>query len=472
MTVPTATPVLSETETSVLVGERETPSVAVAETFRPQGHSRTSSRSSLSSSNNNNANALDDPELDLPPFRLNATRVPERLTSSLTTLQQQQHHIRHRSGEWPRGRSRSPSMKDGENSSISSLDSSDIFTDRMGFEDFDVQKQKAMALDGSVSSLQPVQERLSDDTLEDVRAFSDVTRTTGSVSSRANSIATGGDVGSLLLETLDECDDEEDGGVHISNLDEISEEDGAASSHLEHLPSDDRGYSYTDDDLPAPLRFNAVRVPDRLAMSHSSFFTSNQSPSTTTTNAPTSTAAATATTFSPAASPHHPSNRRRPLPEEIGAALKKGGTIDLNSSISSLGDLDILTDRMGFQELDMERHKLELSCKSLQPVNERMSEDTLDDCRAFADVVRGSSGGGSVASRSVANSITTGGDAASILETLDEEDEDDEEGSAGGDAGGGAAIHISNLENLQMEDHSDATGKPSDISQTATAGTM
>ena len=139
----------------------------------------------------------------------------------------------------------------------------------------------------------------------------------------------------------------------------------------------------------------------------------------------------------------------------------------MTSSLSSLGDLDILTDRMGFQELDMERHKLELCCNSLQPVNERMSEDTLEDCRAFADVVRGSSG--SVASRSVANSITTGGDAASILETLDEEDEDDDDVDGGT---GGDAIHISNLENLRMEDHSDVTVKPSDISQTATAGTM
>ena len=439
--------------------------------FRRQGHSRNNSRSSIINNNEStgSSHALDDPELDLPPFRLNATRVPERLSSSLTPLQlqqqQQQHHIRHRSGEWPRGRSRSPSMKDGENSSISSLDSSDIFTDRMGFEDFDLAKQKAMmAQDGSVSSLQPVQERLSDDTLEDVRAFSDVTRTTGSVSSRANSTA-GGDVGSLLLETLDECDDEEDGGFHISNLDEVSEEDGAAS-HLEQLPSEERAQAYTDDDLPAPLRFNAVRVPDRLGMSHSSFFSSNLSAANV---AATNVANNAATARSPAASPHPPSNRRRPLPEDIGAALKKGGAIDLTSSFSSLSDLDILTDRMGFQELDMERHKLELN-KSLQPVNERMSEDTLDDCRAFADVVRGSSGGGSVASRSVANSITTGGDAASILETLDEEDEDDDDVLEGGT--GGDAIHISNLENLQMEDHSDAAVKPSDVSQTATAGTM
>ena len=105
---------------------------------------------------------------DLPPFRINATRVPERLSGSVPSAQH--HHMRRRSGEWPRGRSRSPSMRDGENSSISSLDSSDILTDRMGFEDFDIQKQKSLA-DVSVSSLQPVQERLSDDTLEDVHAL-------------------------------------------------------------------------------------------------------------------------------------------------------------------------------------------------------------------------------------------------------------------------------------------------------------
>ena len=68
--------------------------------------------------------------------------------------------------------------------------------------------------------------------------------------------------------------------------------------------------------------------------------------------------------------------------------------------------------------------------------------------------------------RSGANSITTGGDAASILETLDEEDENDDDEDAG-------AVHISNLENLDIEDDHAAAeqSKPSDFSQAATAGT-
>ena len=369
---------------------------------------------------------------DLPPYRINATRVPERLSSSLPSL-----HHRRRSGD--RGsRSRSPSMKD--DSSISSLDDSDILTDRMGFEDFDLQKQKLQAEVNSCSSLQPVWERLTDDSLEDNQAFSDVTRTTGSVSSRANSIATGGDVGSLLLETLDECDDEEEGGVHISNLDEIHEED-VGSPTLDDLPSEGKAYFYTDEDLP-PLRLHAVRVPDRLAMSHSSFFP------------PVAHA-------SPAPFTHF---RRKSL-TDLYTHKKKDA--DGNSSISSMGDLDILTDRMGFQELDMAKQKVDggpgSSCSSLQPVNERLSEDTMEDCHAFNDVVRS----GSVASggHSRANSITTGGDAASILETLDEIDESDEEDEAG-------VFHISNLENLKIDEESEEGTKPSDTSQAATFGTF
>ena len=349
-------------------------------------------------------------------------------------------------------------MKDGETSSLSSLEDSDILTDRMGFEYFDLQKQKAMAHEGVVASLQPVQERLSEDTLEDVRAFCDITRTTGSVSSRANSTA-GGDVGSVLLETLDECDDEEDAAIHIANLDHDigQDETGTAESMLNELPSEEKAYFYTDDDLPAPLRFNAVRVPDRLAMSASSFFPSNTPP---------------ISTLSPGASPLPPAHRRKPLAEDIMAALKKGGSIDLSSANSSLGDLDLLTDRMAFQELDKDqRPKLDLSGTSLQPVNERLSEDTLEDCRAFTDVLRGS--GGSVTSRSGANSIATGGDAASVLETLAEEDEDDDDDDnmISGTNGNVDAIHISNLENLSIELHHEDEMKRSDVSQTATLGT-
>jgi hypothetical protein len=155
-------------------------------------------------------------------------------------------------------------------------------------------------------------------------------------------------------------------------------------------------------------------------------------------------------------------------------ALLKRKDADGNSSISSLevADQDILTDRMGFQELDMEkqRSKTDLgnSSSSLQPVNERMSEDTLEDVRAFSDAVARSTGGGgaSVASSGLsrANSITTGGDVGSLfLETLDEE-EDEEDDEVDG------AVHISNLAKLTIQEDADAADstKPSDTSATAT----
>jgi hypothetical protein len=351
-------------------------------------------------------------------------------------------------------------------SSISSLDDdSDILTDRMGLEELDFEKQRSLADGLSISSLslQPVNERLSEETLEDVHAFSDVARTTGSVSSRANSICTGGDVGSLLLETLDEVDDEggeadEGAGVHISNLDEIHEEGPDGAPNLEGLPSEERQhYFYTDEDTDlAPLHFHACRVTDRLSASHSSFFPQQQGAA--------------------AASPQGRKlfSRSDSGGSGRGLALLKRKDADGNSSISSLevADQDILTDRMGFQELDMEkqRSKTDLgnSSSSLQPVNERMSEDTLEDVRAFSDAVARSTGGGgaSVASSGLsrANSITTGGDVGSLfLETLDEE-EDEEDDEVDG------AVHISNLAKLTIQEDADAADstKPSDTSATAT----
>jgi hypothetical protein len=419
---------------------------------------------------------------ELPPFRIHASRVPERLHSSYSSVlggpqsgwssPALHHHVRRRSlpSEFtkPRSRSVSPSMRDTTgDSSISSLeDDSDILTDRMGLEELDFEKQRSLADGLSVSSLslQPVNERLSEDTLEDVHAFSDVTRTTGSVSSRANSICTGGDVGSLLLETLDEVDDEggeadEGAGVHISNLDEIHEEGPDGAPNLENLPSEERQhYFYTDEDTDsAPLHFNACRVTDLLSASHSSCFPPQQGAA------------------SPSGGRKLFSSRSDSGGSGRGLALMKRKDADGNSSISSLEvvDQDILTDRMGFQELDMEkqRSKTELlgsSSSSLQPVNERMSEDTLEDVRAFSDAVARSTGGGaSVASSGLsrANSITTGGDVGSLfLETLDEEeDEEDDEVDDG-------AVHISNLAKLTIQEDAKAAGmtKPSDTSAEAT----
>jgi hypothetical protein len=125
-------------------------------------------------------------------------------------------------------------------------------------------------------------------------------------------------------------------------------------------------------------------------------------------------------------------------------------THDANSSMSSLDDIvdiDILTDRQGFSELDLteSQRKMQHSRENignLPSVNERMSEDALEDVHAFSDVNARSSN----ASR--ANSIGTGGGA--VLEPLSEYDDED--------------LDLDDLDDIQEEgDHhaSGADGSPS-----------
>ena len=104
-------------------------------------------------------------------------------------------------------------------------------------------------------------------------------------------------------------------------------------------------------------------------------------------------------------------------------------TFDGGSSISSLEDLgidtDILTDKMGVLELNLKTQQeitqsLHKSLSNLPAVNERLRDESLEDCHAFTDLKReGTSSRG--------GSITTGGEASSnVLEPLEEiEDEDD-----------------------------------------------
>jgi hypothetical protein len=278
-----------------------------------------------------------------------------------------------------------------------------------------------MAIADSVSALPPVNERLSEDTLEDVHAFSDVSAKN---SSRANSIATGAEVASLLLETLDECDDEEDEHevVHISNLDEIKENE-------DH--EDDEVYYFTTEDLP-PLRFNACRVRDKLSETHS------------------------------ALPPHHDSylghhHRSHSLPDKTNFVPRKEKD---TYSVTSL-DEDILTDRMGLMELDTSDKQR--SCSSinavLAPVTERMSEETLEDVHAFTDVRTGSSVASSVTSR--AGSVA--GEVGSYLEPLDEEDEMDDDDK---DLVEEIGVHISNIENVSFHNYDQI--QPSDVSNAPT----
>jgi len=112
-------------------------------------------------------------------------------------------------------------------------------------------------------------------------------------------------------------------------------------------------------------------------------------------------------------------------------------------------DPDILTDKMGHEELEPKPHIDIHTVKTLASVNERMSEETLDDCHAFTDlkdIIRqiskeggGNAGSvGGVSSRSSDNSLSAGGslvgDGGHLLETL-EEFEEEEEGSSEGDDG-------------------------------------
>ena len=101
-------------------------------------------------------------------------------------------------------------------------------------------------------------------------------------------------------------------------------------------------------------------------------------------------------------------------------------TFDGGSSISSLEDqgidTDILTDKMGNLELDLKAqqeisHSLHKSLSNLPAVNERLRDETLEDCHAFTDLKReGTSSRG--------GSITTGGEVT--LEPLEEIEDEDE----------------------------------------------
>ena len=170
-----------------------------------------------------------------PPLRIHATRVPERLSGSLSALNdpnsnRQQQRRKSDPAAASRSRSTSPGGRHYDaGSSISSLEDggidSDILTDKMGFLELDLKEQQEMSqeLNRSRSNLGPVSERLSEDTLEDCHAFSDIKPP----ESRGNSITTGGEVSSNVLEPLDECDDEEDEQgeekVKITNMEEILE---------------------------------------------------------------------------------------------------------------------------------------------------------------------------------------------------------------------------------------------------------
>ena len=226
-------------------------------------------------------------DLNLPPGRMHATRVKERLSGSgqlnippgLASVLAKK-RLEGSVPQSPRSRSRSPSLKDkitagttDANSSISSLDDivdQDILLDRAGVIDGVAEEERSHGSRGhklhnsssECIKLPPVSERMSEETLEDVHAFSDaaVVRQPSSNASRANSIATGNNEFLEPLTEEDEMEDDLDGipeheegavaQVILTNLDNISLNDDAndadrragtrgtgGSSLLEEAPS-------------------------------------------------------------------------------------------------------------------------------------------------------------------------------------------------------------------------------------------
>jgi len=173
-----------------------------------------------------------------PPLRINAAKLG--LSGSFSTLdiprkleKEVNRKMRRRKSDPPSGHrsgSRSPAYDGG--SSISSLEEmgidTDVLTDKMGILELDLKEQQEHAdrLNKSCSNLPPVSERMSEESLDDCHAFSDLKREDGFIS-RGNSITTGGEVSSNILEPLDEGDEEEDnedeGKVKITNMEDILE---------------------------------------------------------------------------------------------------------------------------------------------------------------------------------------------------------------------------------------------------------
>lgn len=178
--------------------------------------------------------ANDEDDLNLPPGRLHSTtRVKEKLSGSAgninvppgsfhstgsgtTRRKPLAHH--HDGTRSPRTRSRSPSMKERAttttttvtmgDSSISSLEDfvdNDILYDRQGLiDDLSQSSSKGMHPTRQFSNLPSVNERLSEDTLEDVHAFTDLAMR----SSNASRTASVGTDRELFLDPLDEIDEE------------------------------------------------------------------------------------------------------------------------------------------------------------------------------------------------------------------------------------------------------------------------
>lgn len=187
--------------------------------------------------------------LNLPPGRLHSTRVKEKLSGSMGNLNIGPGSLstsgsRSKSNldgtRSPGGsRSHSPSMKDRASmtttaamgdSSISSLEDlvdADILYDRKGLID-DLSQSSSNVGSGrhNAQPLPSVNERLSEETLDDVHAFTDVV-VRSSNASRTPSVGTDRE---LFLDPLDEID--EDAMDDAASLEDVSEANEAQQQQV------------------------------------------------------------------------------------------------------------------------------------------------------------------------------------------------------------------------------------------------
>jgi hypothetical protein len=160
-----------------------------------------------------------------------------------------------------------------------------------------------------------------------------------------------------------------------------------------------------DDMDAAPLHLHAMRIPARLQGAPSSSSSKRGSRS---------------------------SSRSRSKPTSRDVSPSAGSrTPSSTTSSSHLIDSDILLDRLGLEELEPPPpHEIGVITPGLTSVNERMSEENLEDCHAFCDLVMTAKIERTGSFTSSREGSVTGGSVqgdASFLETLEEFDEEEED---------------------------------------------
>lgn len=143
-------------------------------------------------------------------------------------------------------------------------------------------------------------------------------------------------------------------------------------------------------------------------------------------------------------------------PHQSKKTISTATSTDGNSSISSLDDFvdrDILYDRQGLVELDFVESKAKMHNNrefiNLPSVNERLSEDSLEDCHAFSDLVYSSNASrasGGTGTEALLDPLLEGEEETEMLDDIDEEDQEDR---------GIATVILTNMENLAMSSSDD-----------------